>query len=231
MKLHCCCTLHLASQTICEKGGQKWDIWRLFQETWAAPSVSILELCAGVGAEHSSVHSIHLNCKHQSVHTNTDKVVTMLLLLLLFWLWPHQLHQMVLSVPSWHVSTWRQWLICCAENVSSFLSHSAWPSTWAVQCDGKRKWRCSRTCQPALQKTTRINGQTSEEAGHPFEDDGGCLFTLDSKVIVHMAAMIAVSSVITSGMQQYNNFVEERLEKRTKPVKKPLQTNKLHVFV
>ena len=61
-----------------------------------------------------------------------------------------------------------------------------------------------------------------EEAGNPFEDDGGCLFALDSKVTVDAAAMTAVSSVITSGIQQYNNFVEERLQKRTKPVKKPL---------
>ena len=37
MKLHCCCTLHLASQSIWEKGGQKWDIWGLFQETQKQP--------------------------------------------------------------------------------------------------------------------------------------------------------------------------------------------------
>ena len=57
------------------------------------------------------------------------------------------------------------------------------------------------------------------------------LFALDSKVIVDAAAMTAVSSVITIGIQQYNNFVEKRLEKRTKPIKKPLRKNKLHVFV
>ena len=70
-----------------------------------------------------------------------------------------------------------------------------------------------------------------EEAGDPFEDDGGCLFALDSKVIVDAAAMTAVSSVIALGIQQYNNFVEEGLEKRTKPIKKPVRKNKLHVFV
>ena len=70
-----------------------------------------------------------------------------------------------------------------------------------------------------------------KEAGNSFEDDGRCLFALDSKVIVDAAAMTAVSSVITSGIQQYNNFVEERLERRTKPIKKRLQKNKLHVFV
>ena len=54
---------------------------------------------------------------------------------------------------------------------------------------------------------------------------------LDSKVIVDAAAMTAVSSVIALGIQQYNNFVEEGLEKRTKPIKKPVRKNKLHVFV
>ena len=83
--------------------------------------------------------------------------------------------------------------------------------------------------------SAEINAQallvSFEEAGNLFEDDGGCLFVLDSKVIVDAAAMTAVTSVITSGIQQYNNFVEERLEKRTKPIKKPLRKNKLHVFV
>ena len=45
--------------------------------------------------------------------------------------------------------------------------------------------------------------------------------TVDSKVIVDAAVMTAVSSIITSGMQQYNNFVEERLEKGTKSIKNP----------
>ena len=78
---------------------------------------------------------------------------------------------------------------------------------------------------PAPQKAFKINVQalviSFEEAGNRFEDDGGYLFALDSKVNVDVAAITAVSSVITSGIQQYNNFVEERLEKR-KPVKKPL---------
>ena len=55
-----------------------------------------------------------------------------------------------------------------------------------------------------------------EEVGNPFEDDGGCLFALDSKVIVDAAAMTAVSLVITIGIQKYNNFVKKRIEKRTK---------------
>ena len=79
---------------------------------------------------------------------------------------------------------------------------------------------------PAPRKAFKINVQalvvSFGQAGNAFEDDGGYLFALDSKVIVDVAAMTAVSSVITSGIQQYNNCVEERLEKRTKPIKKPL---------
>ena len=83
--------------------------------------------------------------------------------------------------------------------------------------------------------STEINVQalvvSFEEAGNPFEDDEGCHFALDSKVIVDVAAITAFSSVITSGIQQYNNFVEERLQKRTKPIKNHLRKNKMHVFV
>ena len=82
--------------------------------------------------------------------------------------------------------------------------------------------------KPSAEINVQALNVSFEEAGNPFEDDAGCLFALDSKVIVDAAAMTAVSSVIASGIQQYNNFVEERLEKRTKPIKKPLRKN---VFV
>ena len=77
---HCCCTLlHLAAHSIWEKGGQKWDIWRLVQEIAGVAPVCILELCAG-DAEHSSVHSIHPNWKLQPVLWDTDKAVIMIVL-------------------------------------------------------------------------------------------------------------------------------------------------------
>ena len=82
--------------------------------------------------------------------------------------------------------------------------------------------------KPSAEINVQALNVSFEEAGNPFEDDGGCLFALDSKVIVDTAAMTAVSSVITTEIQQYNNFVEERLEMRTKPIKKPLRKN---VFV
>ena len=85
--------------------------------------------------------------------------------------------------------------------------------------------------KPSAEINVQVLVISFEEAGNPFEDDGGCLFAPDPKVIVDAAAMTAVSSVITSGIQQYNNFVEERLEESTKPIQKPLRKKKLHVFV
>ena len=85
--------------------------------------------------------------------------------------------------------------------------------------------------KPSAEINVQAHVVSFEEAGNPFQDDGGCLFALDSKVTVDAAAMTAVSSVITSGIQQYNNFVEERLKKRTKPIKKPMRKNKLHMSV
>ena len=75
-------------------------------------------------------------------------------------------------------------------------------------------------CLLFLLRKLEIHLKTMEDASSPC-----------TPVTVDAAAMTAVSSVITSGIQQYNNFVEERLEKRTKPIKKPVRKNKLHVFV
>ena len=76
--------------------------------------------------------------------------------------------------------------------------------------------------KPSAEINVQAHVVSFEEAGNPFEDDGGCLFALDSKVIVDAAAMTAVSSVITSGIQQYNSFVEESLEKKEKNQSKSL---------
>ena len=73
--------LYILQHRVFEKReDKKWDIWRLVQEISGAAKVSILGLCAGVGAERSSVHSIHPNCRLQPVHTDIDEAVTMLLL-------------------------------------------------------------------------------------------------------------------------------------------------------
>ena len=72
----------------------------------------------------------------------------------------------------------------------------------------------------------------SEKAGDPFEDDGGCLFTLDSKVIVDAAAMTAVSSVITIEICSSTTTLLRKGSKREQNQSTALwEKDKLHVFV
>jgi len=66
-----------------------------------------------------------------------------------------------------------------------------------------------------------------EEVGNPFEENSKDLFALDLKVIVENEVIQAVKNVITIGQEQYNTFVEERFEKRTKEVTSVISKNKL----
>ena len=69
-----------------------------------------------------------------------------------------------------------------------------------------------------------------EEVGNLFEEDSKDLFAVDSKVIVENAVIQTVKNVITIGQEQYNTFVEERFEKRTKEVTSVISKNKLPLF-
>ena len=69
-----------------------------------------------------------------------------------------------------------------------------------------------------------------EEVGNPFEEDSKDLFALDSKVIAENAVIQTVKNVITIGQEQYNTFVEERFDKRTKEVTSVISNNKLPLF-
>ena len=225
----------------------------------------MLEMYAGVGAEHSKLLPCFL-----PLTTSTTPAC-------------YQWHVTVRKEAPISVSSLLQWWICCAENVSSFLSHSPWPSTWVVQCNGEKIWRCSRTYQvlweygwllghrlPVCSKDLSIAWHPKvQTAWTPWakpstakslqekRSSSCCFFWGNWKPIYrrwrtpplpglqshdwancgHGSRVYvrgrhdAFSSVITNGMQQYNNFVEERLKKRTKPIKDPLRNNKLHVFM
>ena len=69
-----------------------------------------------------------------------------------------------------------------------------------------------------------------EEVGNPFEEDSKDLFALDSKVIVENAVIQTVKNTITIGQEQYNTFVEDQFEKRTKEVTSVISNNRLPLF-
>ena len=57
-----------------------------------------------------------------------------------------------------------------------------------------------------------------EEAGNPFEDNGECLFALDTKDIVEDVSATTIHNVLAGGEQQFNHFTTDRLVQRTKPI-------------
>ena len=73
MKFHCCCTLHLAAQSIWEKGGGKMRHLKTGPRNIGSSQTFRIGAVCWVGADHSSVHSIHPNCILQPVHTDTEK--------------------------------------------------------------------------------------------------------------------------------------------------------------
>ena len=69
-----------------------------------------------------------------------------------------------------------------------------------------------------------------EEAGNPFEDDGECLFALDTKDIVEEVSATTVQNILAKGEQQFNDFTTDRLVQRTKPITDPVHRNRNHLF-
>ena len=82
--------------------------------------------------------------------------------------------------------------------------------------------------QALFKKDVASLASSFEEVGNPFEEDSKDLFALDSIVIVENAVIQTVKNVITVAQEQYNTFVEERFEKRTKEVTSVISKNNFH---
>ena len=93
---------------------------------------------------------IHPNSELQPVHTDTDKTVTMFYCFALDninyarWLSVYLRDICQLGCTSQCIKPFAIVDLLWSKRV---VLSQPWLSTWAVQCDGKRKWRCSRTCQ------------------------------------------------------------------------------------
>ena len=147
MKLHCCCTLHLAAST---EHLRKWRTKMRHLKTGPRNIGSSQSFHIGV-LYWSWSWAFFSSLNPSELHTSTSS----------YRHW-HSCYHVVVVLPLTtsatpdgyqctfvtcvnseapiSVSSLLQWWICCAQA----YDHA---NTWAVQCDGKRKWRCSRTCQ------------------------------------------------------------------------------------
>ena len=69
-----------------------------------------------------------------------------------------------------------------------------------------------------------------EEMGNPFQEDSTDLLVLDSKEIMDEMVVKAVREVVSIGQDQYQTFVKERFQERTKPITEAIKKNKLPLF-
>ena len=69
-----------------------------------------------------------------------------------------------------------------------------------------------------------------EEMGNPFCEDSADLLVLDTKEIVPKCVVEAVSEAKIKGQSMYDNYVEERLNKRSKPITDTIQRCNLPLF-
>ena len=87
---------------------------------------------------------------------------------------------------------------------------------------------------PSVQKTFARDVKSligvTEEMGNPFCKDSADLLVLDTKEIVPKCVVEAVSGAKIKGQSMYNNYVKERLNKRSKPITYTIQRCNLPLF-
>ncbi|KAL9978410.1 hypothetical protein ACROYT_G015923 [Oculina patagonica] len=69
-----------------------------------------------------------------------------------------------------------------------------------------------------------------EQMGNPFKDTSQDLLVLDTRDIADQSVISTVKEIEQIGIRQYNAFVKERLEERTKPIMEVIKKNKLPLF-
>ena len=84
--------------------------------------------------------------------------------------------------------------------------------------------------QEAFAKEVKNLCSTIEEMGNPFKESSEGLLVLDTRDILDPSIAVTIKNIVKNGKQQYEKFVEERLEKRCKSILDPIKSNKNYLF-
>ena len=84
--------------------------------------------------------------------------------------------------------------------------------------------------QKAFAKDVKSLINVIEQMGNPFCEDSADLLVLDTKEIVPKCVVEAVSGAKMTGQSMYDKYVEERLNKRSKPITDTIQRCNLPLF-
>ena len=88
----------------------------------------------------------------------------------------------------------------------------------------------SRSAQSKFEQQVHALCDTMEKMGNPFTEDSTDLLVLDSGDIADPEVIESIRKVEKLGQEQFNNFVETRLEKKTTSLFSPITKNKLQLF-
>ena len=80
--------------------------------------------------------------------------------------------------------------------------------------------------QEAFAKEFKNLCSTTEEMGNPFKESTEDLLVLDTHDILDPSVAVTIKNIVKNGKQQYETFVQERLEKRCKSILYPIKSNK-----
>lgn len=123
----------------------------------------------------------------------------------------------------------RRWMIAgpeIARVVQEFEATAFGPSR--ESCNSHHEQNLS--FQTSFLKDVDSLVSTLKDLGNPFEEETGELFSLDSKEIMNADVINTVRNALSIGQAQYKQFVNERFEKRKKPITEAITKNKLPLF-
>ena len=123
----------------------------------------------------------------------------------------------------------RRWMIAGPE-IARIIQEFEQTSSNEVNEEKRRHHEQVPSVQASFKKDVLSLVSAIEEMGNPFEEDSTDLLVLDSKEIMDDTVVKTVKEVITIGQSQYNAFVKERFQERTKPVTEAIKKNKLPLF-
>ena len=84
--------------------------------------------------------------------------------------------------------------------------------------------------QEAFAKGVKNLCSTIEEMGDPFKESSEDLLVFDTCDILDPSVAVTIKNSVKNGKQQYETFVEERLEKMCKSILDPIKSNKNYLF-
>ena len=87
-----------------------------------------------------------------------------------------------------------------------------------------------KSVQVTFRNQVRALCDVIEEMGNPFMETSEDVLVLDTRDIVDPRVSDTIRNIQTTGQQQYDDFVDERLKKRTKPLSDTIKQNRFPLF-